>query len=333
MFKYFWNTILFFIVVSFVLLVAVFIKQNNQENTTNSKNPSKTAITSNIVEIFSDEIKQNLKNKAPLILENFEATKDNINYIINSNLDGFFNTIIDENLDSYLDFHYSVKGEYIQLFSMALGDINKLINEKLLGNNFNNKLNLVSNNIIEESYKSIENHLNFTKNLATTEVDLKLNQNSLSNLSEKIENNLKQNLVNTKATLITSAVATKLAISIATKVSAKVAAKTTAKMSAKLATSSTAATSGVLCGPAVAICGTIAGIVTWFGTDAVVISADEYLNKDEFRKEIIDSLNEAKEELKVQFSPILEQFNKISLDFQNDLENTKIKKRVIDNLK
>lgn len=333
MFKYFWNTILFFIVVSFVLLVAVFIKQNNQENSTNSKNPPKTAITSNIVEIFSDEIKQNLKNKAPLILENFEATKDDLNYIINSNLESFFNTLIDENLDSYLDFHYSVKGEYIQLFSMAFGDINNLINEKLLGNDFNNKLNLVSNNIIENSYKSIEDHLNFTKNLATTGVDLKLNQNSLSNLSEKIENNLKQNLVNTKATLITSAVATKLAISIATKVSAKVAAKTTAKMSAKLATSSTATTSGVLCGPAVAICGTIAGIVTWFGTDAVVISADEYLNKDEFRKEIIDSLNEAKEELKAEFTPILEQFNKISLDFQNDLENTKIKKRVIDNLR
>ena len=59
------------------------------------------------------------------------------NSIINENIDKLFDEIIDKNLDGYLDFHYSVKGEYTEfgaiLFEDFFGNINELINEKVLG--------------------------------------------------------------------------------------------------------------------------------------------------------------------------------------------------------
>lgn len=328
--RYFWNTIIFFIVVSLVLLIVIFIKQNEQQN---SEDLQKTPITSNFVEVLSDKMKQNLEKNAPKILENLEITKEDINFTINSSIDKLFDEIIDKNLDRYLDFHYSVKGEYTQLWIMAFGDMNKPINEKLLGDDFGENLDELSKNIVENSYKKIENHLNFTTNIATQNVDLKLNQSSLEELSQNIEKNLKHNLIDMKATVVGTIIATKLAISIATKVSAKAIAKTTAKMTAKLAASGTAATSGALCGVAALPCGIVAGVLTWFGTDAIIISGDEYLNRDDFKQEIINSLNEAKEELKLEYKPILEQVDKISIDYQNELKNTQTKKRVIENLK
>lgn len=334
--KYFWNTIIFFIFVSLVFLIIIFIKQNNEQQ--KSDNLEKTPITSKYVEILTDEMKQNLEKNAPQILENLKITKENINSIINENIDKLFDEIIDKNLDGYLDFHYSVKGEYTEfgaiLFEDFFGNINELINEKVLGKDFNEKLNAMSNTIVNDTDKQIFEHINFTTNIATHNVDLELNKSSLSQLTQNIRNNIEHNLVDIKATVIGTAIATKLAISIATKISAKVTAKVSAKIATKAAASGIAATSGVAaCGPAAIICGVGAAVVAWFGTDAIVVSGDEYFNRDDFKQEIINSLNEAKEELKLNYKPILERVDTISINYQNELKNTSTKKRMIDNIK
>ena len=179
--KYFWNTIIFFIFVSLVFLIIIFIKQNNEQQ--KSDNLEKTPITSKYVEILTDEMKQNLEKNAPQILENLKITKENINSIINENIDKLFDEIIDKNLDGYLDFHYSVKGEYTEfgaiLFEDFFGNINELINEKVLGKDFNEKLNAMSNTIVNDTDKQIFEHINFTTNIATQNVDLELNKSSL----------------------------------------------------------------------------------------------------------------------------------------------------------
>ncbi|MGI6722844.1 MAG: hypothetical protein ACOX39_00515 [Arcobacteraceae bacterium] len=328
--RYFWNTIIFFIVVSFVLLIVVFIKQSDQADL--SQTPSKSPITTKVLEIISDEMKHNLEENLPAIIKNHQITTRNIHSIIDNNIDILFDEIIDNNLEKYLDFHYSIIGEYTQLWAMTFGDINELINQKILGEDFSKKLEIQSNNIVSSSYEEIKKHLDFTTDIATQSVDLELNQNSLSKLSQDIENNLKQNLVEIKAALIGASIATKLAISIASKISAKIALKTTGKTASKLVTSTTAAIGGGVCGLAAPLCGIAFGTIAWFGTDAAVIGGDEYLNRDDLKQEIIDFLDEAKKELKSEYLIILEQLNQISQDHQEKLKNTQTKKRVIENL-
>jgi len=327
--KYFWNTIIVLVFFSIVLITFALI---NQEKTKESI--SKTPITKELEGVLTQTIKENIQAYQNDILQNFETTKNDIDWIITNNIDKFIDEIITKNLDNYLDFHYSVTGEYKQLFAMAFGNMNKIIKEKLLGDDFEKNIDILSQTIVDNSYLKIKQHLQNTQNIATKNVNLELNKDSLANLKLNIENNLKTNLINIKATLLTTAIATKLAISIASKISAKVALKSSGKTAAKLVTSTTAASGGLTCGIAAPLCGIALGSVAWFTTDAVVISADEYFNKDSFKQEIINSLKQTKLELKEQYRPILDQLYQISNDYQEILKDTKTleKRKVIDNL-
>jgi len=328
--KYFWNTIIILVFLSIVLIIFALI---NQEKIKESI--SKTPITKELEGVLTQTIKENIQAYQNDILQNLETTKKDIDWIITNNIDQFIDDIIAKNLDNYLNFHYSVIGEYKQLFAMVFGNMNKIIKEKLLGDDFEKNIAILSQTIIDNSYLKIKQHLQNTQNIATKNVDIELNQDSLTNLKLNIENNLKTNLIDIKATLLTTAIATKLAISIASKISAKVAIKSSGKTAAKLATSTTAASVGIACGIAAPLCGVALGSVAWFTTDAVVISADEYFNKDSFKQEIIDSLKQTKLELKEQYRPILDELYQISNDYQEILKDTKTleKRRVIDNIR
>lgn len=328
--RYFWTTIIVFISITLVLVIIALMRQEKLEIKTLKSPITKT--------ILSNEIKDNIEKYSPNILNNLNTNKTDIQNSIDSNIDTLFNEIIEKNIDTYLDFHYSIMGEYIQLGSMALGKMDEIVSEKLLGKDFNNKLNTVSNDILNESYEKIKNHLDFTRNIATKNVDLELNKKDLALAVKNIENNLKYNLMERTATVVVgSAIATKIVSSIATKLSAKIVAKSGTKIGIKLGAKATAAsagaTSGLICGPIAPLCGIVAGTVAWFATDAAILSLDELFNKEELKKEIIEALNEIKAELKLQYNPIFDELDEISIKYQEELRKTQTKKRVIDNIK
>lgn len=328
--RYFWTTIIVFISITLVLVIIALMRQEKLEIKTLKSPITKT--------ILSNEIKDNIEKYSPNILNNLNTSKTDIQNNIDSNIDTLFNEIIEKNIDTYLDFHYSIMGEYIQLGSMALGKMDEIVSEKLLGKDFNNKLNTVSNDILNESYEKIRNHLDFTRNIATKNVDLELNKKDLALAVKNIENNLKYNLMERTATVIvSSAITTKIVSSIAAKLSAKIVAKTGTKAGIKLGAKATAAsagaTSGLICGPIAPLCGIVAGTVAWFATDAAILSLDELFNKEELKKEIIEALNEIKAELKLQYNPIFDELDEISIKYQEELRKTQTKKRVIDNIK
>lgn len=328
--RYFWTTIIVLISITLVLVIIALMRQEKLEIKTLKSPITKT--------ILSNEIRENIEKYSPNILNNLNTTKTDIQNSIDTNIDKLFNEIIEKNIDTYLDFHYSIMGEYIQLGSMALGKMDEIISEKLLGKDFNNKLNIVSNDILNESYEKIKNHLDFTKNIATKNVDLELNKKDLALAVKNIEDDLKYNLMERTATVIvSSAITTKIVSSIAAKLSAKIVAKSGTKAGIKLGAKATAAsagaTSGLICGPVAPLCGIVAGTVAWFATDAAILSLDELFNKEDLRNEIIETLNEIKKELKLQYNPIFNQLDEISIKYQGDLKNTQTKKRVIDNIK
>ncbi len=95
------------------------------------------------------------------------------------------------------------------------------------------------------------------------------------------------------------------------------------------ASAGTAAAGGTVCEPAVVICTPVAAIVAWVATDAAIVSADEYLNRDEFKAKILHDITMQKEELKKQLqNAYTDNFIQYHKALIAKLEATKVKKRV-----
>ena len=78
---------------------------------------------------------------------------------------------------------------------------------------------------------------------------------------------------------------------------AKTAAKSVAKEAGVLAGAGTGALACSPGGPVALICGAFAGLVTWVGTDALLVSVDELLHRDDLEKEIANAVHKEQQSL------------------------------------
>ena len=301
--KIFWATLFLFLV---VYLFLVFLASGKSVKSTDESNLSPPASRNIIQEIeiivSSDRMRRNLENNQT-ILEIKENLNDNLGKIdqkIDKELDQAFHTVY-QNIDTFLDFHYSVIGEYIELGSMATGTIGKTVQEKLFGSDFSTQLAHALNAVSDEYTQRLSDHFHFISQKATMKVDGDLNSQVITDLQKQIDQNVK--IQGGKiAVLIAAKLMPKIAkiasAKIAVKSSGKIAAKVAAKLGTKSAAAATGAASGALCGPLVWICSPVAAAALWFGTDAAISTADEFYNRDEFKQDIIDSLKLQQDTLK-----------------------------------
>ncbi|WRD52154.1 hypothetical protein E5K41_01615 [Helicobacter pylori] len=114
------------------------------------------------------------------------------------------------------------------------------------------------------------------------------------------------------------AIAAKLTPKLVAKIGAKLGAKVGSKFLAKIGT---AVSGSWTCGPFAPSC----AIGLWFGSDAVINFIDEWIHRDDFKKEILNNINEVKENLKNSYK---QQFNdsfvKISQEFQESYKNAPV---------
>ena len=292
---------LFWIIISlFFIAYTILVGMASYNSTASSKEHSKTMVAPDEiiqeieVMVTSDRIKKNLENNRTV-----EEIKKNLQknmFILDKKIDIEINKAFQQayhNIDPFLDFHYSVIGEYIELGGMAAGTMEKMIQQKLFGSDFSIRLQNSMQVISGEYEIRLAEHFNFINQKATTKVNINLNSEIINDLQKHIEQNIKIQGAKMGA-IITVKFAPKIvqmaAVKIAAKSSSKIAAKIAAKVSAKSAAAASGATAGALCGPAFWICSPIAAGVLWFGTDAVVSSIDEIYNRDEFKQDIVDSL-------------------------------------------
>ena len=160
-----------------------------------------------------------------------------------------------------------------------------------------------SNNIYSQYDKRIKEHLSFINTIASEEVDMsiEMNQQVLEQLQTEILRN--QMFQQGKFSLLLSAMIAKkisavIVAKLAAKASAKLATKGAVKVGTKLATSAGAGLAGIVCGPGVVICAPLLAIGAWFATDAVIVTADEHFNRDDFRMELENMLDTQKYEIK-----------------------------------
>lgn len=270
-------------------------------------NPSTTAhkISESVNPCKTDqELVNNLRTKMSGAVD-AEAQKTLA--LANSQVDAMLDKIfpdVEKGVDAYLDWYFSVIGEYERLGTAAGMDFGDRLTENLLENTgFNENL----------KYGGLQIDALISERM--TAVVQRLGQNALTEIRQKpCEYNLHLSNIQalnsdsaithikiaTGASAGTAIVASKLiAKNIGAKVGAKVAAKMAAKKLVAKGTASvlTAGLGGLACGPFAIVCGITAGVVTWIATDVAMVEIDEHRLRPQMRLEMMEWIQAERLEL------------------------------------
>ncbi len=280
----------------------------------------KTAHTKTILEILpdpiSDLIKNNLDSHQQEISDLLSSSKDKMYSKVDAQIDNLFDPI-ENNVDKFLDWHYSLKGDYSELalfvakkLGLSVEDalFNKL-QEKFLGADYKQRLKTMTDNISDAFISLLHQHKKDTEKIATQGVaDIPQVVESLKNIDDRTERDLKLKMGFVAAIGATAGVGAgklmkrlvpKLVEKLGTKLGAKVGAKFLAKF-------------GIAVG----------GVLPTLGADVAFNYIDEWLHRDDFKKEILNNINEMKKNLKESYKISFDNsITKFSQEFQKDLKN------------
>ena len=239
---------------------------------------------------------------------------------------------LESNVDIYLDWYYSLGGEYARIGHLMAGDFNHYMTQKLQaslqqGDAFK-QVQVALDKTLESHKQAIEEYQLATRKILTenridhivTKAQI-VQQLSLEDIFKAPQH---EDMIKMQYRLGGSgAAATVGAIGgvVVTKIIAKVAGKTTFKLAvkgvSKLAVSKVAGTAGgagagaatgaaigsIIPGAGTVIGavagGIIGGIATGLVIDKALIELESYLNREQFKQAIISAINEAREEFKV----------------------------------
>lgn len=294
----------------------------------------KTARTKTIIETFpdliSDLIKNNFDSHQQEISDLLSSSKDKMHSKVDAQIDNLFDPI-ENNVDKFLDWHYSLKGNYSEFALFVAKKIGlsaedavaNVLQEKLLGKDYKQRLDAITKRLSKTYASLLNQHEKFVSETALKGVDTDLSQNAkiLDTLGDEMARKLKANFTGTigaTAGVSGLAIAAKLTPKLVAKIGAKLGAKLGGKFLAKIGT---AVSSSWTCGPFAPAC----AIGIWFGSDAAFNFIDEWLHRDGFKKEILNNINEVKENLKNRYK---QQFNdsfvKISQELQESYKNAPV---------
>ncbi|WQX32295.1 hypothetical protein E5P61_01800 [Helicobacter pylori] len=240
-------------------------------------------------------------------------------------------------MDKFLDWHYSLKGNYIELALLAAKMIgssaedalfNKL-QEKLLGADYKQRLDAITKSLSKTYASLLNQHEKFVSETALKGVDTDLSQNAkiLDTLGDEVARKLKANFTGTigaTAGVSGLAIAAKLTPKLVAKIGAKLGAKVGSKFLAKIGTTLSGSWT---CGPFAPAC----AIGLWFGSDASFNYIDEWLHRDGFKKEILNNINEVKKYLKESYKMGFDNsITKFSQELQESYKNAPmVEKKII----
>ncbi|WP_029407273.1 hypothetical protein [Thiomicrorhabdus sp. Milos-T2] len=299
--KGFWGTIVLFSIIT-LLIMFVGVNKNNQAD-------ELANVATHTLELCSEQDTLNeqrdVEAKGLQFLNQQQANlESSLAQTINTEIETGFKSV-EGGIDRFLDWNYSVKGGYQKLFYWASGDLDSMVTEKI-GESFGNTLSLN----LETSHLNITNKYQSKMNLVLEKQTQLLKQELQK--SECFNNELKTTLtdeitqlnyagsgagltaVGGSLLLIKSKIVLKLVSKMGTKISAKV----FAKLGTKATTASAAAVAGAACGPFALLCGAAIGTAAWVGTDLGVESADEFMNRDQEKLELMALMESTKKELK-----------------------------------
>lgn len=243
-------------------------------------------------------------------------TIDEIDGRIDQQIDHLFSQV-EAGIDDYLDWFFTVIGEYQRLGAVLTKDATTVMGGKLeeflfARNAFDAQLDDLERNIerlADERFAAITPYLEAELDRAPCDIG----RIALSPLVALDRDALRASTATTGGVVAGVASGKLLAKQTAAALAGKVAAKKSLHGGAALASkalakkgTSTALSAGIgatLCapaGPVAILCGVTAGLVAWVAVDKTLIEIDEALNRDEMRAEILSAVAAQKEQLRAQ---------------------------------
>ena len=236
-----------------------------------------------------------------------------------------------QNIDKYLDWHYSIVGEYTKLGTMATGKLAITIEEKLLGSEFQKQLENANLNISQEYKVAVRSYYESIKKTLLKDIELDKNRDALKGVDSNINEflTLQTKKVTVAGLGLGGAMLSKMALRFASKSLVKVTTKVALKTATNFASAGAASLTGLACGPAAIVCGVVAGVSTWFGVDYIFVVVDEMKNREKFKKEILRDLERQKKQLKREYKNIYaKSFEKIAQKFKKSYTEIEVKKTI-----
>lgn len=229
------------------------------------------------------------------------------------------------NVDGFLDWYYSLSAEYVRIGMTLTGNIDGYMQNKLADYlNLNDPFSgvtLIMSKVVSEHRKAADAYrFDSSRILAENKLEIpsgpfkavhKLSEQELFNLSEPpVAINLNERIGGSAALSATTAVITQKVVA---KISAKGIYKSAAAAAAKLLATKAAggaagAAAGAATGAAIgsvipgpgtavgAVAGAAVGLLAGFSLDAALLSIEEMISREEFRREILESIASAKME-------------------------------------
>jgi hypothetical protein len=248
--------------------------------------------------------------------------------LLEEKIDSAFNLMVG-NVDAFLNWYYSLTAEYGRTFQLLTGSIEQDMSEKLNGYlKQGDPMGKVNVAVAQLGLGNAETLAKFRAN-----TDAILNENRVIPVSADVDVIETRSLAEMFSmpkyeesvgihSRLTGAggVAAFSSVIVAKKITAKILGKSTfklaAKAAAKMATSkATGAIGGMAAGAAVGsvvpVVGTVAGAVVGFlggivfgvGTDYALLAVEEKVDREDFKSEIVTSINEHRNEMKMMLKP------------------------------
>jgi uncharacterized protein YwgA len=196
-------------------------------------------------------------------------------------------------IPAYAEFHYSVFGEYTQLFSVVVESMADGIEQRLL-DGFEQRLQGATEKIDNDFVIAYRDALDrqIDSELLSSDVALPLGELTEVVMSDAIDRARTTVPVATITAGVVGGGGLKVASAAMTKkLVAKYAAKGAIKGGSVLAGAGSGALLCSWTGPWAAACGVAGGVIAWLATDQIILKVDEVMNRDEFEttlREIID---------------------------------------------
>lgn len=235
-------------------------------------------------------------------------TRHEADLAVNRGLESIF-TDIRAGVDGYLDWYFTVVGEYQRLATAFTEDTAAAMREQLeqhlfAESDFSNRLAAINADI---NRQATDRFASLAPNLAETlgSAPCETGPLDLAPLRGLERDKLKASIAATSgigagiatskalASKTVAAVAGKVAAMTSVKGGAALASKTLAKKGSSALLSAGAGTA--LCaptGPFAVLCGITAGAVTWLTVDKILVEADEAINREDMRADILQELAE-----------------------------------------
>lgn len=291
--RWFWGTIVLLLVITVSLeLLAAWQASRQGENNGSGGGSTVGQTGANATQV------EQLFNKAG-------AKAEKVREQIRGRLDEVYAPVY-EGIPRYMDFHYSLTGEWLELGAVAMGNLGSGLEEHLF-DGFDTRLNTASEQLALEFEEVFQKALHEAISAEPGGAE------ALGPVATKALQDAQDRMKTTAGTfgavlvggatlkVFTTAFAKKLAI----KLAARVGTKTGMKWAGAATGAGVGAAACSWTGPGAAACAVIGGAITWVATDVALIKLDEYVTRDDFERDLRDLIDDHKNETQRAFEEML----------------------------